>query len=227
LLSHLFNLLVRSWASLISAMGTTTFALVVGCCGFLFILALNLLSKLHKDGWSWRVTVFNFGHNLKESVVPTTIVTVGLWMGLYAVFVIKTIYADHQSLVARVREQTQRLSEREEEHCVMQNVSLFPPRNHPEAKSASETLMFCKTERKAPFYIWIDYDKNLLSVTPLMFSEGRMIDARISLKGGQLFAKVSSPSILPYQMFIATVFGQDETPPIATKLTIHPIDPER
>ena len=77
---HFVNLLFRSWMALVAAMGTTTLAVVVGFVGFLFILALNLVFKVRKDGWSWSVTMAHFSQNLKDSIVPTVIGTVILWL---------------------------------------------------------------------------------------------------------------------------------------------------
>jgi hypothetical protein len=100
---HFINLLSRSWVALVAAMGTTTLALVVGFIGFLFILALNLIFKLRKDGWSWSVTTAHFSQNLKDSIVPTAIGTVSLWALLMGVFVVRTVYEDHEALAAKVR----------------------------------------------------------------------------------------------------------------------------
>jgi hypothetical protein len=74
--SHFVNLLSRSWVNLVSAMGTTTLAVAVGFVGFVFVLALSLLFKLRKDGWSWSVTVSHFSQNLRESIVPTILGTI-------------------------------------------------------------------------------------------------------------------------------------------------------
>jgi len=96
---HFINLLSRSWANLVAAMGTTTLAVIVGFVGFVFVLALNLLFKLRKDGWSWSVTVSHFSQNLRDSVVPTVIGTIILWGILFGAFVVRTVYDDHSGLV--------------------------------------------------------------------------------------------------------------------------------
>jgi hypothetical protein len=101
---HFVRLLWRSWSSLVSALGTTTLAVVVGLAGFLFILALNLASRLKKDGWRWEVMSSHFSRNLKESLFPTAIGTLILWSVLFGWFVIKSVYADHMYFVAKVQE---------------------------------------------------------------------------------------------------------------------------
>jgi hypothetical protein len=100
---HFVSLIYRSWFNLVSAMGTTTLAVVVGFIGFVFVLAVSLLFKLRKDGWSWSVTVSHFSQNLRDSVIPTIIGTVVLWSVLFGAFVVKTVYDDHQNLTGRLR----------------------------------------------------------------------------------------------------------------------------
>ena len=95
---YLANCLSRSWANLVAALGTTTLAIVVGFIGFVFVLSLNLVFKLRKDGWRWGVMMSHFSQNLKESLVPTITGTVILWGALFGYFILRTNYADHELL---------------------------------------------------------------------------------------------------------------------------------
>jgi hypothetical protein len=96
---HFVNLLSRSWSALVSAMGTTTLAIVAGSAGFVFILLINLVFKLRKDGWNWGVMMSHFSQNLRESLLPTMMSTFILWTALYGSFLIGTVYNDHQGLI--------------------------------------------------------------------------------------------------------------------------------
>ena len=113
------------------------------------------------------------------------------------------------------------------EQCWMQNIAMPPPRTIPLAQSTMETLMFCNYERKAPLFLVVDYDKPPILYGTVLFPEGRHISMQEHTTEKRIFLKVDSPSILPYQVFLVTVYGGDEKPPTATKIQITPINPER
>lgn len=100
---HFANLLLRSWQALVAGLGTTTLAICFGVAGFVFVLLLNLTNKLRRDGWKWEITVSHFSQNLRDSLLPTTIGTLFLWVALFGWFVVKTVYDDHHDSTARWR----------------------------------------------------------------------------------------------------------------------------
>ena len=112
------------------------------------------------------------------------------------------------------------------DQCWMQNMTVPAPRDVPAAQSASETMLFCSYERKAPFFFVVDYDKDVMGYGPILFPEGRHISAQIFTKGSQAFYKIESPSILPFQIFVIRAYGNGQDAPIATKMRITPVDTE-
>lgn len=83
-------------------MGTTTLAIVVALVGFLLVLAFNLALKLQKDGSNWGAMILHFRQNLRDSLLPTALVTLLLWGTLFGYSVVQTIYYDHSAFVARI-----------------------------------------------------------------------------------------------------------------------------
>jgi hypothetical protein len=87
-------------------------------------------------------------------------------------------------------------------------------------------VVFCNKERKAPLTIVVDYDKEPSAAGRIAFSEGRIISFEEYLEGKKLFFKLESPSIKPFQIFIVTVYGNSDKPPLSQNVTISEINPE-
>ncbi len=101
---HLWSLLCRSWGNLLAAMGTTTLGLVI-LTVVLFALVWGLSVYL-----GWRKYRQAGGTHALKSAVDDQILSLQAWgigfLGLlavcYAVFIVRTIYIDHQNLVSRI-----------------------------------------------------------------------------------------------------------------------------
>ncbi len=89
---HLSHLLAASWSSLVASLGTTTLA--IGLAASTFFLPLVLMA-LRNGIASVR---FHISQNLRDGLILTAI----FWSLLYAWNVAKTVYIDHQLLVAEV-----------------------------------------------------------------------------------------------------------------------------
>jgi hypothetical protein len=150
-----------------------------------------------------------------------------VWILVFLWDVAGVIYADHQELTSQNRKLLDEKSVKAEERCWMQNVTIPPPRDLPKLVSSSEAIVFCNTKYSAPVAFEVDYDKEPIAVSPLLFPETRTVDARVALQGRKIFGKLNSPSILPYNIFVVRAHGSTPQPPIATKITMHTIDPDK
>ena len=226
--THLFNLLGHSWNALMEQTGTTTLGFILWTLGIAAVgWAVSVIRKW-RDLKSKRI-----GSPLTTALVPSRsqglFVTAVFVLVLLCFFVsvIFTVYAEHQLMVGQIRESKQKLATRTESHCWVQNVTLPAPRTFSAANSLSAAIFFCNTERKAPLFVAVEYDKAPLSVGPISFPAGRHLAVNESLHERQVFVNVTSPSVLPYQIFVITAYGRDATPPIATGIKVTTIDTER
>jgi hypothetical protein len=108
--------------------------------------------------------------------------------------------------------------------CIMQNITIPPVKKF---LSSSETISFCNRKYSAPLTIAVQFDKNPDATSGLAFPAERTVSAETVLQDHTFFAKLDSPSILPYQIFIVTVHSNDKVPPIATSITINSINPDK
>jgi hypothetical protein len=188
---------------------------------------------------------------LRSTVMPTLIgagITLVAWLCLFGWSIAATIYRDHQDLVSSISKSKHNQEQSDKEiinglqrtvkeltnkapqpkmQCWSQNITLAPPRNIPSAMSASEVVVFCNQERKAPLTVRVDYDQEPILAGPIAFAEGRILSTTEMFSDKQLFFKLDSPSIKPYQIFIVTVYGGGEKPPLSQRVVIESINPER
>jgi hypothetical protein len=108
----------------------------------------------------------------------------------------------------------------------MENILLPAPQTVPSARSSLETFMYCNYERKAPLFLEVDYDKPGLGYGPILFPDGRFQVIDMQTQEKSVHYTIQSPSILPFQPFLVTVYGQDANPPRAIQTRITTIDPE-
>lgn len=246
---HLGSLLGRAWDNLLLALSSSTlsvivFSLAVPTCTF-FATLIAKISRARKAGSS-------VSEILKGTITPTAI-TAGItglcWICLFGWSVAATIYKDHQDLVSAIpRARTQqsmldqskidelnqeidRLEKRTPEEklqCWSQNITLPAPRNQPDSvKSASEVVVFCNKERRAPLTVVVTYDKSPMLAGPIAFPEGRILKTTEYFQGSKLFFALDSPSMKPYQFFIVTVYGDSEVPPMSKSVEIAETNPEK
>jgi hypothetical protein len=84
---HLTNLFERAWSLAVASMGTTTLAIVVGILVFLLVVVRQLIQK--KSAW-WEYL---------KSVAFGVIITLTVWIILFSVCLVETVYRDHLWLV--------------------------------------------------------------------------------------------------------------------------------
>ena len=216
---HLWHLLSHSWDSLVAAMGTTTLAIVVGFVGFLFILSINLVFKLRKDGWKWSVMVSHFSQNLKDSAVPTIIGNLMLWAVLFGIFVIKTVYNDHQELVGKVARlkaaptptcPTCPPSVKEQPHCWLSEIRGGPITD--DSLSSDVAVMHCNFRIDAPWCASATFDKDTFS-GGMAFTSNFVTPGRPEKQGNTFKQCVSSPSIPAHDLVTVTVYGTEKDAP--------------
>lgn len=167
-------------------------------------------------------------HTFKEHLVANILIVFsGTILTAVAIFLGYVVQAPLALQADAVRNQ-QALDTQVKPQCWSGNIILPGPRAiFPGAKSASEAVAYCNQERKAPLTITVNYDQEPIGAGQVTFADGRTVDAMESLKGKQVHIVVNSPSVLPYQAFIVTVYGGSDKPPLARNVVIESIDPER
>src|ERR1700680_3219604 len=104
--THFVNLLGHTWNAMVRATGTTTLGFIV------WTLAITAVGWVVTVVTNWlelgrAKTVSPFQQAIASSRLPGIILAVavfGLVFVVYSVFLVQTVYRDHQSLVARNRE---------------------------------------------------------------------------------------------------------------------------
>jgi hypothetical protein len=100
-LHHLWNLLVRSWSSLVSYLGTTTFGILFSLVLMGCTLAYSFHSTLRKNHATVTLAALkDAAHQaFRPMLASMAIILIG-WLSLLSVFVARTVYEDHETLVA-------------------------------------------------------------------------------------------------------------------------------
>src|ERR1019366_8797635 len=100
-LYHFWRLLLRSWDSLVSHLGTTTFGILFSVALMGCTLAYSFRSTLQHD--HAKVTVAALKDAARQALRPMLagmgIIVLG-WLILLSVFVARTVYEDHETLVS-------------------------------------------------------------------------------------------------------------------------------
>ncbi|MHB8486251.1 MAG: hypothetical protein ACYDCM_11075 [Candidatus Acidiferrales bacterium] len=162
------------------------------------------------------------------------------WGVLYAWAIGATIYKDHQDLVAYIpkaaHEQAnsdQKVIDRQgheidklkklipkfNPQCWMQNITLPAPKQPADAQSASEAVIVCNTELKAPITVDIFYDEQPSGFYfPIIVpnTEGKWGSA--VLRNKSLSATLTQGSVSPYKAFVVAVDSTNSKPPVANKI---------
>jgi hypothetical protein len=223
--SHFISLCHRAWANLLAALSSSTLSIVV----FSIVLPVAIFLLLMCNQWVTspkqnRTIVGLFKTKATPAFIITIATTTLVWVCLFAWSVANTIYTDHENLVREVAEQA---SQRKTQ-CWSQNITLPAPRNQPlSVKSASEVVVFCNQERKAPLVVVVTYDKAPILAGPIAFAEGRILKTVEEFRDNQVFFSLESPSIKPYQIFIVTVYGSSDEPPMSKDVRITETNPEQ
>ncbi len=102
--SHLLSLLHRAWQTLVSALGTTTLAVIIAVAVFL----VTQLIKLRRQGYTGMKE--NWKSNLRDGVF----ITAAVWAALFGGSLVKTIYDDHQNLVNANQKKTGIISDQKQ-----------------------------------------------------------------------------------------------------------------
>jgi hypothetical protein len=222
---HFVNFLERSWNAMTAAMSTSTFGFIVLTLGFTCITWLATVGGLWLE--SRKETGNTIGAALRKAKFPILLEAVGvvLLVGiLYVCFAIRTIYEDHQLAWLLIQGLRVELDQKQEEHCWMQNISIPPT---PPFASANETVVYCNHETKTPFVIVLDYDKELAAGAGFQFGGRRVKSGVEAVIDRKYEAKFESPTLAPYEMFLATVEGKTAIAPTAIKLSLEHVDPDR
>jgi hypothetical protein len=242
---HFINLLHRSWHLFLIGQGTTALGFMSPYIVSFFAVIVAGLLVLHVRGKSamiqhWKQSLgIVFGAALIGNV---------LWFGsIFSWDLVKTVYEDHDALVSMIpmarRDQEsldrktidslngeiEKLKNRQppvKEQCWMQTATLPAPKDVPTAESTSEAIAFCNTERKAPLFMDVEYNEAPMLAGRILFPQSRQVSMEEMLEDNHIRAKIESPSILPYQIFIVLAYGARQKAPLATKIQIHPINPE-
>jgi hypothetical protein len=177
---HLWNLLSRSWGNLLSGLSTSTLAVVIFSFAVpALIFAVVFSYKIvqgRKQGGEAR-------NALKATAIPSliaAILTMVVWICLFGWSVAGTVYRDHRYLVSYIPRAKQGQSILDQKvidaqkqeikelrtlipkfnpQCQMQSIPLPRPKTPAAAESASEAVIVCNTELKAPTTIEIFYDR--------------------------------------------------------------------
>jgi hypothetical protein len=242
---HQFNLLYRSWEVLLVYMGTTGPGFLTPIILSFFAIIITLLVIGARQG---REAMRNhWQENAATTLLVTLTVLLLVYGPIYTWKVAETVYKDHQELIATrdsLRSENGILKKKSDDddsaladikkrkpavkdQCWMENIILPAPQTIPAARSSIETFMYCNYERKAPLFLEVDYDKPPLSYGPIQFPEGRIQLLDMQTREKSVFYTIQSPSILPFQPFLVTAYGQDANPPRATQTHITTINPER
>lgn len=173
---------------------------------------------------------------IKGNVLVGVVITGFVYLTLFAWSTVQTIYDDHHDSTGRwqavVKEKDKLKSEldtRPPQGCYMQNVNRKPPQGAiKQAVIANETWVVCPLEFKAPYVLTIDYDRPVVAADPPLFADSRTTKLLSEyLHDQRLLIKVDSPSILPWQGFVISVYGDKLPAPKAVKLNIDSINPEQ
>jgi hypothetical protein len=103
-LTHIGNVLLRSWFSLVSGVGTTTLGVVVTLTAFLGPYAIAFWRELR--WWEWR----ELKRAARASFKPGGLTTLAIWVGLFGYYVGATIYQDHTDLVSSLRRKNEEIA---------------------------------------------------------------------------------------------------------------------
>lgn len=252
MLHSIRNLCLSTWANLVAALGTTTLSILL----FSFAIPLAIFGAMVVAGWREQrqagksVKQIIKGSILSWQTLIPSIIYLVAWMGLLGSSLGNTVYKDHEALLTRVRnlaaENKSLKNENEllrgappkmvtrtlpapkpEEKCFMENIGRPAPQTVPDAKSSIETFIYCTYERKAPLALGIMYDKPPLRYGVIEFPDGRIPLIDMVTHEQSINFIIHSPSILPFQPFLVTAYGRENSPPIATKMVITLINPEQ
>jgi hypothetical protein len=244
---HFMNLCGRAWAKVLVALSTSTLSIVLFYLFLPFLVYFGfVVIAFFRRKRNPRVDAPSIWN---ESFLPTVLLTGFTILILGVLFthsVVSVLYNDHQGLVSKsgfdrleidrlkaltnsLNEQLSNISKRKpplKDQCWIQNISIPPPKSVA-AVSSNETVVYCNYTISAPLTIVVEYDQNPILAGGFAFPSERIQDSQIYFAENKLFGRFNSPSIKPYQLFIATVHGDKDKPPSATKVTIAHIDPSR
>jgi hypothetical protein len=102
----------------------------------------------------------------------------------------------------------------------------FPDPSVKESKNISKVIMHCNYRVEAPFLAQVEFDRDFILGEMHIANAGTMTTAGGFKRDNVFGLKFNSPSLLPDQLFIVTVYGKTEGPvPFAIKGSIEPSQP--
>jgi hypothetical protein len=239
---HLRNLCSSSWDDLVSKLSTSTISVIIFS---LSVPVLIFIAGLTYSFWQARKSGTGTKDIFKSSVIPSAIaavLTAMVWILLFGWSVAAMIYKDHQGLVAdiprikseqsasdqkvmdsqrREIEQLKKQVPKLNPQCWMQSVPLRTPRVPATAQSASEAVIICNTELKAPRTMVLYYDQQPSGYSiPLVAPENTGHWGNVTMRDNALAATLTVGFVGAYQGFVVVVDGGSTTPPVVTKFVI-------
>ena len=131
MLSHFLHLALRSWLAMVSATSTNTlgffvWSVLVAVLAWL-IAVLNAWLNIRKEQRGWQGLAVAFRSNLKAGSISVGVVFI-VAIAMWAVFCVRTVYADHTQFVALHAEDTKRIADEETQVKFYQhNISTHDP----------------------------------------------------------------------------------------------------
>jgi hypothetical protein len=158
--------------------------------------------------------------------LPVLIAAV-VWLIAYGFFLARVVFEDNKRVLSELGTYKNQVDIVSKEQCWMQNITIPTSRDINGVASSSEVVILCNSKKPAPLMLTVEFDSEPFRVSPLLFPSGRMIDSFQQLKGNIFFASLSSPSLLPYQMVVLFAHSADKNPPLAQRVRISPVDPNK
>lgn len=237
---HLWNLLSRSWANLLSNLSTSTLAVAIFSFAVPVLIFASLVTRnILQFRRSGRATK----EILKGTAMPSLIgalITMCAWACLFGWSIAATIYGDHQVLVSRVPEvreeqaslddkvidsqkleigRLKKLIPKFNPQCWMQSIPLPAPKNPADALAASEAIIVCNTELRAPITFDISYDQRISGVYfPVVVPDTLGRWGFVETRDKSLSATLVQGLVEPYKAFVVAVNTTSSKPPVATKI---------
>jgi hypothetical protein len=234
--THFVNLFFRTWTDLLSALGTTTLAVV------LFSVLVPAVIWLGTVIAKWRsgkdsvppMTLGNAFRHSAPSAFGTAGITLIVWALVFGCFGVRAVYNDHQVLVAKANAPKLPCPEcpscstcppskvitrtAEEPHkCWMTNHFEFPGPRKEQVLTATTVIIHCNYKVEAPFVVKLAFaEDNFIGADTAMLPDEGVVTGGGGYKQGKLsIAKVQSPSLPAQELVTILALGTTDQPPRA------------
>jgi hypothetical protein len=235
---HFVHLLARSWVDVLSALSTSTLAVV------LFSLAAPIVTFIvTMIAVSQRNPERTFMQHARDSLLATTIGFIVPLFMLACVFgwkAVQMVYGDHQVLAARVVAlqnapkpscptcpscsgcPTVKPAAKTQDQCWFTNNGELPNASMKGAITATSVIVLCNHRIEAPFTIAVTFAKDNFISGQAYYSDGStMLGAGGEIKRGTvLYTSIAGPAAPPYRFIRVLVSGNTQEYPTAVNVGV-------